>query len=168
MALALDDAARAAPWLAACALLLAVFPIAATILPGALEAGLSRAPRPGFHWTWLLPAVLAALVWMLDARGRRLAAVLCVAAGVAAGTLYIKIAALPLVDARTSARLLWREIEGRAGGICVDGIDRNWRYGLNYYSVVPLPECSEQWRPFRLLQSPGARPQLWTWADVTK
>jgi 4-amino-4-deoxy-L-arabinose transferase-like glycosyltransferase len=144
MGLALDEAAHARPWLACCALLLVAFPIAAVVLPAAVASGFSRAPHPAFQAIWLVAAGVAAVVWVLESRGRRLAAVLAIAAGAAAGTFYVKRATVPELDRAASARTLWREIEGRAGDVCIDNIQRNWRYGLNYYSVTPLAECSEQ------------------------
>jgi 4-amino-4-deoxy-L-arabinose transferase-like glycosyltransferase len=160
MAVALDEARSARPWLIGCALLLAAFPIAAPILPEAAANGLSRAPRPAFHWTWLLPAAVAAGVWVLESRYRRLAATMLVAAGAAAGMLYVKSTATAELNRVESARALWQEIAGRAGEICVDNINRAWRYGLNYYSITPLPECSEQPRPLRIVQAPGAAPRV--------
>jgi 4-amino-4-deoxy-L-arabinose transferase-like glycosyltransferase len=159
-ALGLEESADARPWLAGCALLLAAFPMAVPALPAALAWGLSRAPRPVFEWWWLLPAVVAGAVWALAARGRRLAAVAAIATGVAAGMLYVKQAAAPRVDEVASARGLWREIAGRAGDVCIARMDRNWVYGLNYYSVTPLPECSEEPRRLRLVQSPGEPPRV--------
>jgi hypothetical protein len=45
----------------------------------------------------------------------------------------------------------------RAGDVCVDEIRRNWRYGLNYYSVTPLPDCEQQPRPLAVRQT-GSQP----------
>jgi 4-amino-4-deoxy-L-arabinose transferase-like glycosyltransferase len=159
-ALALDEVRRARPWLAVCALLLVAFPIAAPVLPAAVASGLSRAPRPSFNWMWLLPVVAAAIAWRLDGQGKRRAAVLCVAAGAAAGLAYVKHTALPQLDRVASARSVWREVAERSSETCVDAIHRNWRYGLNYYSVEPLPECPAEPRRLWLQQSPGERPQI--------
>jgi 4-amino-4-deoxy-L-arabinose transferase-like glycosyltransferase len=164
MGLALGDAqpeaAHAGPWLACCALLLVAFPMAARMLPAALAAGLSKAPLPAFQATWLLAVGVAAAAWLLESRGRRLAAVLLIAAGAAAGAVYLKRVAAPELDRTVSARTFWREISGRANEVCVDQIERNWRYGLNFYSGTPLPECSVQPRPWRVRQSPGQPPNL--------
>ncbi len=162
MGLALDaaQAAHAAPWLACCALLLVAFPMAARMLPAALAAGLSKAPLPAFQASWLLAGGVAAAAWLLESRGRRLAAVLLIAAGAAAGSVYLKRVAAPELDRTVSARAFWREISGRANEVCVDRIERNWRYGLNYYSGTPLPECSVEPRPWRVRQSPGQPPKL--------
>jgi 4-amino-4-deoxy-L-arabinose transferase-like glycosyltransferase len=155
-------AGRAGFWLAGCALLLAAFPIVGPMLPEAIAWGSSKAAIPGFRWNWLLPLPAAALVWLLESRGYRLAAVLLVAGGVTAGFTYWKIAFLPEVDRVASARPIWRRISSVASQVCVDNIHRNWRYGLNYYTVTPLPECSVQTRPLHIQQVPGQPPQLTT------
>jgi 4-amino-4-deoxy-L-arabinose transferase-like glycosyltransferase len=160
MGLALAEAAGARGWLALSAGLLVIFPMAVPILPAAVADGLSRAPRPAFDWTWLLPAGLAAVVWALDMRSRRMAAVLAIAAGAVAGIVYVKYAAMPALDRTASARSLWREVENRAALTCAARINRNWRYGLNYYSVDPLPECSEDPRPWWIRQVSGERPSV--------
>src|SRR5208283_673844 len=82
-------------WLAACALLLAAFPVVGPMLPEAIAWGSSKAVVPSFRWTWLLPVVAAGLVWLLEARRMRLAAVFLIAAGATAGVVYWKIAFLP-------------------------------------------------------------------------
>ena len=160
MGLALEEAeaAGARVCLAFSAVLLVFFPMAAPILPAAVARGLSRAPHPLFQWSWLLPIALAALVWLLEARARRVAAVVAIAAGAAVGTVYLKHSAVPALDREASARSLWGEVEGRAARTCVEPIHRNWRYGLNYYSVVPLPDCSSDPRPWHIRQLPGERP----------
>jgi hypothetical protein len=86
--------------------------------------------------------------------------VLLIAAGAAAGAVYLKRVAAPELDRTVSARTFWREISSRANEVCVDQIERNWRYGLNFYSGTPLPECSVQPRPWRVRQSPGQPPNL--------
>ncbi len=163
-ALALDEAAPEGRFpragLAACALLLIAFPLAARALPAALAGGLSRASQPTFEWWWTAPVAVALAVWLLEARGRRLAAVAVVAAGAAAGMGYVKFAAAPGVDRAASARQLWRSMAGRAQGVCIANLERNWLYSLNYYSVTPLPECSAQPRPIEVRQSPGQPPYL--------
>src|SRR5262249_25420403 len=99
-------------------------------------------------------------VWLLERRGRRVAAVMVIAGGAALGTLYLKRSVMPAVDRAASARTLWQTIAGRRAEICVDALDRNWRYGLNYYSVTPLPECSVEMRPLSLRTLPGGAPLL--------
>lgn len=160
MALVLEETAGARYWLAGCALLLVAILIAADMLPAAVSNGLSRVPRPAFHWIWLLPAAIAAMVWVLDSQSRRLAAVLSIAAGAAAGMVYVKQTATPELDRVASARPLWRQIAARADQVCADNLKRDFRYGLNYYSEVPLPECANRPKPERVVQLPGMPPSV--------
>jgi 4-amino-4-deoxy-L-arabinose transferase-like glycosyltransferase len=162
MGLALNEAETApvGPLLACCAVLLVAFPIAARMLPPAVATGLSKTPLPAFQATWLLAGGVAAAAWLLESRARRLAAVLLIAAGATAGTVYLKRVAAPELDRTVSARAFWRRISGRADEVCVGQIERNWRYGLNYYSGTPLPECSVEPRPWCVRQSPGQPPNL--------
>jgi len=148
--------------LALCALLLVSFPMAGSMLPGALLSGLSRTPLPAFHWVWLAPLPVAAAAWMLARRQRRLAAVACVACGAALGVLYLKRDVMPEVDRVASARPLWLRVSAQADRACVETIHRNWRYGLNYYSVVPLPDCPAADRPLHVFQTPGRPPEFET------
>jgi 4-amino-4-deoxy-L-arabinose transferase-like glycosyltransferase len=159
---ALDEAeaAGARLWLAACALLLVAFPMAAPMLAATLESGLSKAPRPAFQWIWLAPAAIAAAAWAWESRGRRLAAVVSIAIGAAAGVFYLKQVALPQVEQMVAARTLWRRISPHAGEVCIDRIERDWRYGLNYYSITPLPECAAQPKALRVIQNPEQPPRL--------
>lgn len=160
LGLGLAEAGDAAPYLAGCAVLLVTFGIAAPMLPSAILSGISRAALPPFRWFLLLPLALAAAVWMLDRRGRRMAAVLSIAAGAAAGTVYLKQAAAPDLDRIASARGLWRQIAPRATAICIDWLPRGTQYSLDYYSVVPLPDCAHHPKPIELLQLQGQPPRL--------
>jgi 4-amino-4-deoxy-L-arabinose transferase-like glycosyltransferase len=155
--IALEEAKRARGWLAACALLLVVFPIVAQILPVALLSGLSRAPRPAFHPLWLAPAGVAVLAWVLESGGKRLAAVLTVAAGAALGITGLKASVLPELDRLASARGLWLQIGDRAGDVCLGNIKRDWVYGLNYYAGRALPACTDQEKPLQVASAPGDR-----------
>ena len=157
MALALDEAVDARVWLAACGALLVAFPITAQVLPAAVLNGLSRAPRPEFQVVWLAAAAVALLAGLLETRGKRVAAVLAVAAGAAVGIAALKTVATPELDRNVSARGLWREIGGRAGEVCIGNVKRDWKYGLNYYSATPLPDCDQQPKALQLLPAPGGR-----------
>jgi len=160
LALGLEASRRAGIVLACCGLLLVAFPVMAPILPAAIASGLSKAPFPAFHPLWLSPVAVAALAWMLDAHGRRLAAVFAIACGAAMGVFYLKRTAMPEVDRLASSRQIWQEVAGEAGDVCVENILRNWRYPLNYYSTMPLPECSEARRPVHIVQTPGHAPRV--------
>jgi 4-amino-4-deoxy-L-arabinose transferase-like glycosyltransferase len=167
MAISLDAARESGPasaaWISGCALLLVLFPIAAHILPDAVASGLRRALELPFDWTWLLPAGMAVLAWILARRGRRQVAVALVAAGAAAGILWLKVSVLPEVDRRASARTLWRDIDARQAEVCIQAVNRDTRYGLNYYSGEPLPDCAREPRRLAVRQNSGEPPFVAPW-----
>jgi 4-amino-4-deoxy-L-arabinose transferase-like glycosyltransferase len=151
--------ARGARWvLPAAALCLIAIPIALPLLPEALAAGLSRAPLPPFQWIWLLPAALALGLYWLERQGHRAAALATMAVAATAGVTALKLIDLPAIDRAYSARPLWREIAARRDSVCIESMHRSWRYGLNYYSVTPLPDCSQSPRPSHVWQAPGQPP----------
>ncbi|HJZ98330.1 MAG TPA: hypothetical protein VKE70_17590, partial [Candidatus Solibacter sp.] len=158
--IALDEAPRARAVLAVCALLVGVFPIAAQVLPDAIVSGLSHAPKPRFHPLWLVPVAMAAFAWILEDRGRRLAATFAVAAGAALGVGYLKLAASPDLDERASVRATWRKIEARLNDVCLDDLKRDWVYGLNYYAGRTLPSCDDNPKPIQLT-SEEDRLRIW-------
>jgi hypothetical protein len=158
MGISLAEARRAQWVLPAAALCLMAIPAALPVLPQALAAGLSRAPLPAFHWTWLLPVVLALGVYWLEKQGRRAAALAVMAVAAAAGVTALKLIDLPAIDHAYSARPLWREIATQRDRVCIESMHRTWRYGLNYYSVTPLPDCSQSPRPLQVRQEPGHAP----------
>lgn len=158
VAVRLEEVADARPWLIACAVLLVAFPLAVQVFPTAVADGLLHASRPRFEWTWLLPLAIAGAVWLL--RDRCVAATALLAVGATAGVVYLKVSALPDLDRMASARGLWRRVEARADHTCIDNIQRNWRYGLNYYSVTPLPDCSAVPRPLEIRQMGNQPPEL--------
>lgn len=141
----------------ASALLLMLLPLIAALLPQALSSGLSRSMVDGrMLWTGLPLALVALAVWKLP----RQEAFSVVAMVLACGVCFLKVRAYPVLEQTVSARSLWREIQSHAGETCVGPIHRNWRYGLNYYSVQPLPDCTGAGPGFRIVQEPGRRPVL--------
>ncbi|MGA2736587.1 MAG: glycosyltransferase family 39 protein [Bryobacteraceae bacterium] len=158
MGTAFADAHRARWVLPAAALCLIAIPVALPLLPQALAAGLLGAPLPAFQWTWLLPVALALGIYWLERQGRRAAALAVMAIAVAAGATVLKVVDLPAIDRAYSARPLWREIAARSASVCIENMHRSWRYGLNYYSVTPLPECSQSPRPLHVVQEPSRPP----------
>ncbi len=160
MGISLAEARRTQWVLPAAALCLVAVPVALPVLPGALAAGLSRAPLPSFHWTWLLPVALATAIYWLERQGRRAAALAAMAVAAAAGVIVLKLIGLPAIDRAYSARPLWRQIAAQPGPVCIASMHRTWRYGLNYYSVTPLPDCSQSPRPLEVWQEPGRPPRL--------
>lgn len=159
-ALALDESERAPVWLAACAALVAVFPIAAPLFPAAAANEWESAPRLVFHWTWLLPAIPPAAVWMLETRGRRVAAVLTIAASTAAGAAYVKARSAPEIARVATAKALALEIQKHRGEVCAGPLKRDWEYGLRYYLGTSLPRCETNSKPLQVLQMPGQPPTL--------
>jgi len=157
---ALAERRNPAPWLAGCALLLVAYPIAAPLVPVAVATGLTHAPRPHFQWTWLVPAAVALLVWTMAARGKRLAALLAIVTGSAAGVVVIKSTAAHDLDRIASARAIRQELRSRQESVCVDWVPRGMEYSLDYYFVPPLPKCAQFSRPAWLHQLAGQNPAV--------
>lgn len=160
--LALDSAPRAGVALGVSSSTLAVVPVAAAILPASLRRGLGSVewpPLPAFALGGALAvAILAA--W-LSRRGRRPLAVSLIASATVAGVAYLKMTAYPVLDREVSARTLWADIAGFSEQVCVEDIHRSWLYGLNYYTLEPLPSCASKDLPLRLRQPPeGGRPYI--------
>ncbi len=44
--------------------------------------------------------------------------------------------------------------------MCVERLHRSLRYGLNYYSLAPLPDCRAEPREVEITQEPGMAPRL--------
>jgi 4-amino-4-deoxy-L-arabinose transferase-like glycosyltransferase len=152
--IAVAEAKRPRAWLAACAVLLAALPLAAAVLPVALERGITHASFSGAAWIAALPALAAAAVIALT--HCRIRAVALIVAGMAAGAAWTASRTFPALDRSVSARAFWRENAARRDSLCVEKTHRSWRYNLNYYTVDPLPDCSAVPRPLRIEQAPRA------------
>lgn len=161
--IALDEAKDTRWVLASACVMLVLTPVITGTLPGALASGLSRTKVEGWHWWFAITyCLMAAVIWWWEEAGRREAAVGVLLFAVVLGVAYIKVKAYPSIDRLATARPLWRQVSLRGEFVCVEEIRRSWRYGLNYYSGKPLPDCSQQIRPFRVQQLPG-RPPFVTW-----
>jgi 4-amino-4-deoxy-L-arabinose transferase len=158
MGIALAEVRQAGSVLIASALCLIAIPIAGRLLPQVLTLGLSRAVWPRFEWYWLLPALAAGAAWFLETTARRAAAVTLLGLVVTAGVADLEVRTMPVLDRAASAQPLWREIAARREEVCISEIHRSYRYGLNYYSGTPLPDCREQPRPLCVRQVPGQPP----------
>ena len=150
MALARNQPARAP--LAACAALLALFGPAAAMLPAALESGFRASLSD-----WKLPAAplaaaaaLTVLVWILEHRGRRPAAVAAIALAAVAGYTMIQQYSFPALDQRAGARALWRKAEAHRDQLCLGEVRRHVAYGLHYYAGRRLPRCVDEPQPYRV------------------
>ena len=147
--------------LAACGLLLFLMPVASAALPQILLVGLRRTTLGVVPWEYLAPVAAAAMsAWWLAKNGRTGAAIALLALFTAAGWLEIKLIALPVVDREVSVRSLWRQAEPHRGDVCVESLNRSLRYGLNYYSVAPLPDCAIDSKPYRITQAQAQPPVL--------
>ena len=156
LGIALARAVRAGRWLVLVAASLVVVPIAVSILPQALLAGLSRSNWTAPAWYAVAPVPLVALLaWWWEHNSQRDRAVALVSLAVVAGVVFLKMTAFPILDATVSARGLWRRVRSHPEQVCVEQIHRKLRYGLNYYSVEPLPRCAETARPLHIRQRPG-------------
>jgi 4-amino-4-deoxy-L-arabinose transferase-like glycosyltransferase len=159
--LALDEVRNALPVLVAMALLMAIIPALVTVLPQALAHGLSRSDWPSPDWTWAIPILAIVPVWYFEKQGKRSLAMDVLAALLTGGVIILKTSAFPAIDANVSARPLWKQIEPVRDQVCiVEPLQRHWRYGLNYYSVTPLPSCEQSPLPYRVERSPGDPPKL--------
>lgn len=129
-------------WLAACAALLVAIPTIGRLLPEALRTGLTHA---SISFGLALPfALAAALVWVLAWTGRAHLAMLTAALAAAVGAGYLKASTFPVLDQEVSVRGFWRAHQPVDGGACVEGVPRDWMYGLNYYAGTPLPHCEPE------------------------
>ena len=143
----LDAARRDSPAavrraLAISSLALPLFALTAGLLPAALAGAKNLLPID--HTTAVRTAVTVPLIVLFAAaafflKPPRALALWCILA--ACGWLYVEYAALPWVDRAASARSVWRELPEPKRGFCVGPVSRNWRYGLNYYSAIPLSDC---------------------------
>ena len=159
--LALDEMKKAGWLLAACCLLMPLTPVASATFPHAFAEGLSRTTIGGWNWLFAAACVLGGVAaWRLEDKGKRGLAAGAVVALAALSIVYLKVNSLPRLDREASARPLWKEIQTGPNLVCVDNIHRNWRYSLNYYSVTPLPECSDSPRPTRIRQAEGSPPYV--------
>ena len=139
--------------LACCGLLMALIPLAAGVLPETLRSGLRHVSWAGIPWLYCALAIpVAAGVYLLVRRRHTAQAVALLGLLVSAGWLYVKQTALPAVDQAASARPLWNRVRSQREDTCVETLNRALRYGLNYYSITPIPDCAETPKPHRIRQ----------------
>ncbi|MBS1875145.1 MAG: glycosyltransferase family 39 protein [Acidobacteria bacterium] len=147
LGLSLSRASRTYLPLFLAVLLLAVTPFVAAILPGALEEGLSRTPWQGYDWRWGgLFLALAAAPLILGLKGRRLEALAAAGATTAMALIYLKFTALPVTD---RVRPFYQAHQSSIASACLEGVDRDARYALEYYAEHEIPSCNAE--------SPGPR-----------
>ncbi len=126
------------------ALACCAFPLLVTRLPGLMSRN-PQAAAPG------MPMALAALALLgffaVCLIRDRTIAVAMVALLAAAGYLWIKAQCFPFVDQAATARPVWRQIQSIGQPVCAKDMPRDWRYGLNYYTETPLPDCRHDHAP---------------------
>jgi 4-amino-4-deoxy-L-arabinose transferase-like glycosyltransferase len=127
------------------ALLLVVAPIVVAVLPEALQVGLSRAPIRGLDVPWVVVFLtLSAVPLWLEIRSSRTEALASVALIAAVAFLYVKVAALPATD---RVRPFYREHANWLEPVCLQDVDRDHRYGLQYYAGREFPDCGDSRGP---------------------
>lgn len=157
----LAKAARARWTPAASVVLLGGLPAVAAILPEALLHGITHTAVPVSAWFGLAPAVAAAaVVTLAPAPSRPRLAVILIVAGMAGGVFWMARTTLPVLDEKVSARAFARKLAGRQQLACIGSAQRSWRYGLNYYTETPLPDCGDEPRPLRIDQDPKDGPRI--------
>jgi 4-amino-4-deoxy-L-arabinose transferase-like glycosyltransferase len=162
MADALDRARSAGRTLALSMFLLALAPAIASVLPDALLNGLSRARMSEVHWEYFAAAAPPAFaVWLLDRRGRRLAAVFTVAACAMLALLFVKLSVAPVLGEIVSSRGLASKVSRNVAEACIETLHRNYRYGLDYYLNQTLPLCQDApRRGLAIIQEPSRLPRV--------
>jgi 4-amino-4-deoxy-L-arabinose transferase-like glycosyltransferase len=141
--------------MAACALLLGFVPTIAAGLPEALGRGVTHTSTGIVWWGVVAAIALAAGLWWLARAGRRELAVATLVAATLICVVWIESQAFPVLDRTVSARGVWRQIEARRSQVCVEESSRGWLYGLNYYSITPLPDCRTAPRAIRIGSGAG-------------
>ncbi|MCS7314779.1 MAG: glycosyltransferase family 39 protein [Bryobacterales bacterium] len=148
LALGLERAQQARWALSACAALLALVPAAAAVLPSALLVGIRKASWPEWSWGAVAAVIPLAIVCWWQAPQRRHATVAAIAAATAVALIWMMWRTLPVLDRVVSVRSFWRHTGGTVASCCVESeVDRDRRYGLNYYSGRALPPCLEAASP---------------------
>lgn len=151
--MALAAVRRPLLWAAGCGALLGFAAIITDILPAALSGGVRSADLTVrfIPVTLVTLAGIAAGLWQ---GWRGVAATILLLVPLTIHRLF------PVLEHRTSARGLWQTIEARRNDVCIESLHRAWRYGLDFYAIEPLPDCSAQPKRVRLRQTGSERPEI--------
>ncbi len=129
--------------LALAALLIGLVPIAASVVPQALVIGLSKSRPPSFDWLWIFAGAFAAGVCLLlEFQDRRADAVILVAVALGITLLRTKSILLPALDRTVSARQFYLRHAPALEKACLQDVNRDQAYGLQYYTGRIIPVCS--------------------------
>ena len=114
------------------------FPELVTRLPGIMSRNpQAAAPELPMALVVIVMVGLGAVCFIRD----RTASIAIVAMLAATGYLWTKAETFPFVDQVATSRPVWQKIQSIKGPLCVKELPRDWRYGLNYYTGKPLPDC---------------------------
>lgn len=151
---------RAPAWAWGCAgLLLCLFPLAASVLPGAMEDGLAAAwPPASIAWALSGGFVAVALAAAFSAsKGRTLLATGLIATGATFGYWNLKTTAFSDLDRAAGSRAIWMEIRDSNEPICLGKLRRHVEYGLRYYSEGKLKPCKSSPAALQMTGDPPRR-----------
>ncbi len=137
------------------ALLLALTPIAAAVIPDALNVGLSHAAWRSFDVHWTVAFLIAAtLPLWLEIRTWRTEALAITALLTCGAFLYVKAVALPLTD---NVRPFYHQHANWLDSVCLHDVDRDHQYQLQYYVGRVFPLCEGEEATPKIM---GAGPRL--------
>ena len=123
-----------------CALIPGIAPLVASVLPQALDTGLSRASIRRFDALWMVWFILASFgPLLLEFRGRRSEALASAGLMAALAFFYVKATALPATD---RVRPFYQRHSEWLDDVCLQDVDRDSRYILQYYAKRELPDCN--------------------------
>lgn len=146
LGLALHRARFAGGWLALVTLMLGFIPVLGWMLPTALASGVRHAYPVDLavraRAALLMPLfiVTGGVEAFADRAGKRNLAFGLAFAAALVCAFWLKVTALPRIDAAYSARPVWRALQA-APEPCAPPMNRTQRYGLNYYFDRNLPDC---------------------------
>ncbi|HEY6393563.1 MAG TPA: glycosyltransferase family 39 protein, partial [Bryobacteraceae bacterium] len=125
--------------LGTCGALFWIVPAIQSVLPRALQSGMSRASIQ-LPIAWIFPALALGIVCaLLERSGRRDACVAMIALVAIASVVALILKVCPILDATVSARGTWKSSVSPI--TCVTDPNRSRLYGLNYYAGTDLPDC---------------------------
>lgn len=126
-------------WLLPCALLAALIPLLAHVLPQSLISGRLSLSAAG-NVTRVEYFYIAAPILVVFLARRAWAALLLALCVVSSG-IYIKSVAFPILDREFSARQYWAQIKDVRGTMCDGGMNRDWIFGISFYHNEHLVPC---------------------------
>jgi 4-amino-4-deoxy-L-arabinose transferase len=153
-------AGRALNWICL-AVALSLFLIARLLLPEALIGGITNMHVAGLAFQDLAIMALILLVCLLgvlfNSWRRGPLTVVQVAVATAVVLMLVKALEYEQIDNLTSGRKFYRELGKLRSDVCIETIDRDWRYSLDYYAEPRLPECETSPMSYKIVQETGMK-----------